>query len=61
MYLASYLHFDTMSNRLLIRQSSSLKLHITNFSNRHRLHDFEAGLYPDDSLNIDHLMLNVLF
>ena len=53
MYLFLCLQFDTMSNRLLIRRSFSLKLHITNFSSRHRLHDFEAGLYPDDFLDID--------
>ena len=42
------MHFDTGSNHMLSKLSFSLKLQITGFSNRQRLHDFDKILYPKD-------------
>ena len=56
-YLLSCLHFDKRSNQLLSNLSFSLKLLITSFFKRPRLHDFDLG----DFLKMDHLILNSLF
>ena len=60
-YLFSCLHFDTRSNRLLSKLSFSLKLHITSFSKRKRLHNYDTILYPEDFLKMDHLISKSLF
>ena len=57
MYLFSSLHLDTRSNHLLSNLSFSLKLNITSFFKKQRLHDF----YPEVFLRMDHLISKSLF
>ena len=56
-YLFSWLQFVTRFNHLLSNLSFSLKLLITSFFKRQRLHDFDL----EDFLKMDHLISNSLF
>ena len=53
------MHFDARSNCLLSNLSFSLKLHITSFSWRQRLHDFDKILYPEDFLHFQHILQQI--
>ena len=60
-YLFSQLHFDTRSNRLLSKLSFSLKWHITSFSKKKRLHDFDTIQYSEGFFKMDHLISKYFF